>query len=201
VKTLKPTFKKANSWLLLMIIVVNLYVILTPYLPALLYHWQNRGGTKHQALAQEVKKPAPANPPSTPQPNHLIIPSMLLDAQIYEGPVGNMYRTLDKGIWHYPDSSTPDKGSNTVLLGHRFTYTNPRGVLYYLNKVTVGEELAVYYNNRKYVYKVNEVKEVLPTEVSIQDPTSAPTLTIYTCTPLWLPHDRLVVVANLEGNL
>jgi sortase A len=201
VKLLKPSFKKANNWLLLLIIVVNLYVILTPYLPALLFHWQNRGGTKHQALERQVKAPAPVGKPPTPQANHIIIPSMLVDDSIYEAPVKDMYKVLDKGIWHWPGSSTPDKGSNTVLLGHRFTYTNPRGTLYYLNKVTVGDDLAVYWNNHKFVYKVASVTEVPPTDVAIQDPTATPTLTIYTCTPLWLPHDRLVVVANLEGKL
>jgi sortase A len=174
-------------------------VIATPYVPALLFRWQNRNGTKRQALEQVVKQAAP--PQQTSQPNHIVIPSMLLDAPIYEGSIKDTYKVLEKGIWRWPNGSTPDKGGNTVLLGHRFTYTNPRGTLYYLNKVSVGDELAVYYNNKKFVYQVAVVKVVPPTDVSIEAPSDTPQLTIYTCTPLWLPHDRLVVVANLEEDI
>jgi LPXTG-site transpeptidase (sortase) family protein len=201
VKAPKLTYKKANSLLLLLIILLNLYVIITPYVPALLFHWQNRGGTKKQALEQVVKQPAPVTAPTTSQPNHIVIPSMLLDTPVYEGSIADTYKVLDKGVWRWPGGSTPDKGSNTVMLAHRFTYTNPRGTFYYLNKVNIGDELAVYYNNRKFVYKVVSISEVSPSDTAIEAPSSTPELTLYTCTPLWLPHDRLVVVANLEGKV
>jgi sortase A len=109
-----------------------------------------------------------------------------------------MYKILDQGIWHWPMSSTPDKGSNTVLLGHRFTYTNPNGVLYHLDKVRVGDNLAVIWSNHKYVYTVQKVQTVVPSMTDVVAPTVNPTLTIYTCTPLWSPHNRLVVTAELE---
>lgn len=198
-KLLTSSFKKANDILLVLIIALNLYVIVTPYVPALSYHWQNRNDHKRQALIRIVKAPAPV--PAKPQPNHIVIPAMLLDAPIYEGSVTDQFKTLDKGIWRWPGGSTPDKGGNTVLLAHRFTYTNPRGTFYYLNKLTVGQEFAVFYNNRKLTYQVSSVSEVPPTDVDIQAPSDKPELTLYTCTPLWLPHDRLVVVADLEGKL
>ncbi len=199
VKLLTPSFRKANNVLLILIVGINLYVIITPYLPALIYRWQNHGGTRRQALARIIQQPVPSS--AAPQPNHIVIPSMLLDAPIYEGSVANQFKILDKGIWRWPGGSTPDKGGNTVMLAHRFTYTNPRGTFYYLNKVTVGQELAVFYNNHKFTYKVASVNEVPPTDVAIEAPSDRPELTLYTCTPLWLPHDRLVVVADLEGTL
>ena len=196
---------KINSVLLLLIIVINAYVILAPALPAILFRWDNRGGTKQKqlsALVHAQTKPAPSASASvTSQPNHVIIPSMLLNQPVLEGPVSQTYSILDKGIWRWPRGSTPDQGGNTVLIGHRFTYTNPKGVFYYLNKVSLGDEIGLWWSNKEYVYKVASITEVPPTDTAIENNTPNPELTLFTCTPLWNPHDRLVVVANLEKTL
>jgi len=195
---------KINNVLLTLIILVNGYIILAPLLPAVIFWWDNRGGARVDQLTAEVHAPANAQPdakPAPPEPNHVIIPSMLLDQPIYDGPVSQTYSILDKGIWRWPNGSTPDKGGNTTLIGHRFTYTNPKGVFYYLNKVKIGDEIGVWWNNKKYVYKVATISEVPPTDTAIEDNTPDPELTVFTCTPLWLPKNRLVVVAKLEGDL
>lgn len=192
---------KINNLLFVLIILINGYVMLAPTLPAVLFRWDNRGGTKEKQLNVLVHAPVKVGTPTTPaltQPNHVIIPSMLLNQPIYDGPTKNTYSILDKGIWRWPLGSTPDKGGNTILIGHRFTYTNPRGVFYYLNKLAVGDEIGLWWNNTKYVYKVATINEVPPTDIAIEDATTNPELTLFTCTPLWNPHDRLVVVANLE---
>jgi sortase (surface protein transpeptidase) len=124
---------RVNSILLVAIVVVNLYTILAPLLPAAAYKLHNNGGTAQARLQSKVVASTP--PPAINQPNEVIIPSMLLEKPILEGPTRNMYKILDQGIWHWPMSSTPDKGSNTVLLGHRFTYTNPNGVLYHFDNL------------------------------------------------------------------
>ena len=93
---------------------------------------------------------------------------------------------------------TPDRGGNTVLIGHRFTYTTPRGVFYYLNKVKLNDEIGLWWNNKEYLYRVSGIKEVKPTDTAVENATTQPQLTLFTCTPLWLPKDRLVVVAQLE---
>jgi LPXTG-site transpeptidase (sortase) family protein len=191
---------KINTILLALIIAINSYVILAPLLPAALFWWDNRGGTRMQQLEAVVATPTPKTTTVTPQsqPNHVVIPSMLLDQPILDGPVRDTYSILDKGIWRWPDGSTPNKGGNTVLIGHRFTYTNPKGVFYYLNKVSVGEEIGLWWNNQRYVYKVATVTEVSPNDTAVENNTANAELTLFTCTPLWNPHDRLVVVADLE---
>lgn len=123
---------------------------------------------------------------------------MLLQTRIYEGPVSQTYKILDKGIWRWPLGSTPDKGGNTILIGHRFTYTNPRGIFYNLDKLKVGQEIGVIWNNKKYLYKVTDTKVVPPSATNILNQTSDSRLTLYTCTPTWNPKDRLVVTAILE---
>jgi sortase A len=190
---------RINTALLTLIILVNGYIILAPLLPAVVFWWDNRGGTRVDQLTAELHAPLePQTPDVKPQPNHVVIPSMLLDQPIYDGPVSQTYSILDKGIWRWPNGSTPDKGGNTTLIGHRFTYTNPKGVFYYLNKVKIGDEIGLWWNNKKYVYKVATINEVPPTDTAIEDDTPDPELTLFTCTPLWLPKDRLVVVAKLE---
>jgi len=192
---------KINTILLVLIILINGYVIIGPFLPGLLFRWDSRSGRQQQLQAKiQPPKAGHAATPVAPQPNSVIIPSMVLDQPILEGIIPNQYATLNKGIWRWPKGSTPDKGGNTILIGHRFTYTNPRGVFYFLNKVKVGDGIAVIWNNHRYVYKVASINEVPPNDTAIENNTPNPELTLFTCTPLWLPKDRLVVVANLETN-
>lgn len=195
--------RRINIVLLALIILINGYIIVAPLVPTVTFWWDNRGGTRQQQLSVAIhpaKQTTGASSTGKPTTNKVIIPSMLLDQPILEGPVSQTYSILNKGIWRWPKGSTPAKGSNTVLIGHRFTYTQPKGVLYYLNKVKIGDEIGLRWDNTFYTYRVTSIREVPPTEVSIQDPTPDARLTIFTCTPLWLPKDRLVVVAELEGN-
>ena len=189
---------KINNLLLTLIIAVNAYLILAPVLPAIFFHVGKHTG-EQQRLQKMIKAPTGTrSSPASSQPNQVIIPSMLLDQPILEGPESQQYKILDKGIWRFQWSSTPDKGGNTVLIGHRFTYTNPRGVFYFLNKVSLGDDIGVVWNNRHYVYQVVTINEVPPNDTAIEKATPNPELTLFTCTPLWLPKDRLVVVADLE---
>jgi LPXTG-site transpeptidase (sortase) family protein len=193
---------KVNNLLLLCIVLVNSYVILAPLIPTVIFAWQDHQG-KQQSLTRLLRSNASATSntaPTTEQPNSVVIPSMLLNKPILEGAVSHTYQILDQGIWRWPEGSTPDKGGNTILIGHRFTYTNPRGVFYYLNKVTIGDEIGIFWNNKEYLYRVVSVSQVVPSDTTIEDNTPNPELTIFTCTPLWLPRDRLVVVADLEGS-
>jgi sortase A len=189
------TFRRANNLLIVLIVLVNGYVIAAPFMPELLFLWQKHATNRAQTLTSEVK------PSDTyiPGPNKVIVPSMLLEQPVLEGTVKNQYHTLDKGIWRWPSGSTPDRGSNTILIGHRFTYTNPRGVFYQLDKVRAGDTLAVVWNHHRYTYRVTNTRVVRPTDTSIENPTNEPILTLFTCTPTWWPHNRLVVTAKLES--
>jgi sortase A len=188
---------KINNVLLGLIVLIDGYIIIGPFLPAILFH--AHGHVVQQRLSQKIHDNK-SSTASAPQANQLIVPSMQLDQPIYDGPSSQQYAILNKGIWRYANGSMPDKGGNTVLIGHRFTYTNPRGVFYFLNKVKMGDEIGVWWNNKQYLYKVADIHEVAPTDTAIENNTTQPELTLFTCTPLWLPKDRLVVVANLEAN-
>jgi LPXTG-site transpeptidase (sortase) family protein len=191
--------KTINNILLGLIILINAYVIGAPLVPAVIFHFESHGGRRQQLQAEvHPKAKSSGQPAAVSKSNQVIIPSMLLDQPILEGTIANQYKTLDQGIWRWPRGSTPDKGGNTILIGHRFTYTNPRGVFYFMNKVQVGDEIGVIWNSKSYAYKVVSINEVPPNDSAIENQTANPELTLFTCTPLWLPTDRLVVVADLE---
>lgn len=193
---------RVNTALLAAIIVLNLYVVLAPFLPAIIFAVQSHFGHRAQQLSAQLHTPAATTTPAPIQPNHLIIPSMLLNKPVYESSdttFADIVNVLKKGIWRWPHGSTPDKGGNTVLLGHRFTYTNPRGVFYFLNKVKTGDKIGVYWKGKTYVYHVVSVKVVPPFDTSILAPTNQAELTVYTCTPVWWPKNRLVITADLTA--
>lgn len=191
------TYKRANNVLLALIVLVNLYIIVAPVWPIATFWWQSHHTGRGHQLTQLVQR-QPTGTEVASQPNSLIIPAMLLNQPALEGPEKDWFSILKQGIWRWPGSSTPDKGGNTVFLAHRFSYTGPHGAFYYLNKLKPGDTIGVVWNNKTYTYKVRSSTEVPPTDTSIENNTSTPQITLFTCTPLWHPVNRLVVVATLE---
>lgn len=186
---------RINTFLLIAIVLINGYIITLPLIPGLLYWWQTRDGKQTIRIEQRIRALALPNVPEAEYPigNRLMVPGIAFDQLIFEG---NSPKTLNNGLWHRPQTSTPDKGGNVVFAGHRLTYTNPKGTLYHLDKVNVGDEIGLWWRDKLYTYTVIETKIVGADALEIEAPTSDRRLTIYTCTPLWLPKDRLVVVAK-----
>lgn len=181
-------FSRANTILLVAIILINGLTIGLPFVPAILFKVEAANGKKRLALQAKIDDA----PKTSSQPNRLTIPAMLFDESVYEGPDT---RTLRQGVWHRPHSSTPGTG-NTVLVAHRFTYDNPRGAFYNLDKVRPGDSIGLVWENTPRQYIVRQVKVVKAHDTYIEDPTAHDQLTLYTCTPLALPKDRLVVIAT-----
>jgi LPXTG-site transpeptidase (sortase) family protein len=194
------TLHRTNNVLLTLIILVNLYVVLAPFTPALIFwyktHQTSTRGTLNHIIAHPQQQATTSSPAALNQ-NSLVVPAMLLSTPILEGPVWKEYTTLNEGVWRWPNGSTPDKGGNTILIGHRFTYTDPRGIFYELNKVAVGDQMGIFWSGKEYLYAATTVSTVSPTQTDILQQTTQPELTLYTCTPTWNPRYRLVVVADL----
>ncbi len=182
------THRRLNNGLAVVVIVLALYILAWPFLPALTW-W-----TRYEAPVISHKAPTSVavNAP-IPQQNTLVIPVLNMREEVFDGPDQH---TLNKGIWHLPDNSTPIIGGNTIMAGHRFTYSG-KAVFYYLDKVHTGDEMTLYWQGKRYDYLVTGVNQVPPTDTSLIAQTADPTLTIYTCTPLWSAKDRLVITAKL----
>jgi sortase A len=193
-KIQKLTLNQVNSLLICLIIAVNLYTIGAPLQPAIGFWLRQHFTGTAKRLDNLVNNPASSNG-SVPVPDgkRLVIPSILLDKPIYDNPNP---LTVHRGVWLIPGTSTPDKGSNTVMAGHRFSYKDP-AVFYNLDKMEIGQRFAVFWNAHKYLYEVDGKKEVPPTQTDIEAPTVEPRLTLYTCTPLITAKNRLVITAKL----
>lgn len=178
-----------NNILLAGIVVVNIYIIAAPFLPQLTYKLRDVSANSAQLDNKKTRDTIDRSR------DHIVISRMALDQKIW---IGDNTALVDKGVWHIPRSSTPDKGSNTVLVGHRFTYNGP-AVFYHLDKMKIYDPIVLSWGGKIYYYKVQQKKVVKPTELSIESPTDDPTLTLYTCTPLWSTKERLVIIAHLES--
>lgn len=190
----KPTsrgkLRALNDLLTATVIMVALYIIVLPFLPALTWWAKYEAPVVSQAPQAAVAE-------AKVKHNTLIMPSLALKERVYEG---ETLQTLKKGIWHLPWSSTPDKVGNTVLAGHRFTYDDP-AVFYHLDKADVGDKITLFWKQQKYSYLIKQILVVSPSETWIEQPTKQPMLTIYTCTPLWTATNRLVIRAQLVESL
>lgn len=133
------------------------------------------------------------NPSSIPQRNVLLIPQIGVDGLVYEGTDPTV---LNYGIWRRPNTSTPDKGGNTVFVAHRYLYTTGINTFYHLPKMEVGDEFVVFWEGQQYIYEVFTTETVLPTQTEIEENTQEPIVTLYTCTPLWSSEYRFVVKAR-----
>ncbi len=194
-----PSYRRVNNILFAGVVVINLYIIAAPVWPQVTFWWQSHHTTRRAELTQllQSKASTTARAPAETS-NKLIIPSILLDQPTLEGPEKNWFTLLKQGIWRWPGSSTPDKGGNTVFLAHRFSYTGPHGAFYYLNKLRPGDTIGVVWNTKIYTYQVVNSTEVSPDDLAIENNTADAQITLFTCTPLWHPINRLVVVAKLE---
>jgi LPXTG-site transpeptidase (sortase) family protein len=202
-RLLRPSFRRANNLLLIAIVVINAYVIAAPLWPQVNYWWQSHHTQRRQQLTQRLSSSQSVVKDTTAQnqPNSLIIPAMLLEQPTLEAPESKWFSVLKQGIWRWPDSSTPDRGGNTVFLAHRFSYTGPHGAFYYLNKLKIGDQIGVLWNGKTYTYTVISSTEVPPTDTAVEDNTPDARITLFTCTPLWHPVNRLVVVAKLNTGM
>jgi len=178
-----------NNALTGLVVVLGAYIVLAPFGPQLMW-WLHPPKYSQATAAASATTSAAA----IPADNRLRIPRLGMDQIIHDGPTAS---ELSKGVWLVPQTSTPNKKSNTVIIGHRFTYAGP-AVFYFLDKIQVRDKLIVDWRHVEYTYQVRSIQVVPPTDVGVQKSSSTAELTLYTCTPLWTAKNRLVIVAPLQ---
>lgn len=129
-----------------------------------------------------------------PEDKVLVIPKIGVDGRIVQSDSAN---ALNEGFWHRPNTSTPPDGGNTVISGHRFMYNSGPKTFYHLDKIEMGDEFSVFWDEKEYRYKVFKIQVVDPTGVQVEKNTKENIVTLYTCTPLWTAKQRLVIQAEL----
>lgn len=186
--------RRFNSFLTFIIVLLGLYIAFSPFLPQIDYWLRDKSPETIAPYGGRLAKSEnsdTSNPP--PEENRIVIPSISLNEPILES--SNIGIIKDGGTWRRPKSSNPTKDSNTVIVGHRY-YQNNTSTFYNLDKVEVGQLLAIYWEGEEILYEVTETKVVDPSEVNIESATTEKQLTLYTCTPIWTAKNRLVVIAK-----
>lgn len=114
---------------------------------------------------------------------------------------GLVQDALRDGVLHYPGTANPGQIGNVFITGHSSYYPWDDGrykeVFALLEQLEIGDIYYIYYNQKKYSYKVREKKVVSPSEVSVlQQPDHEKISTLMTCTPVGTSLNRLILVAD-----
>lgn len=131
------------------------------------------------------------------QPNYLeFLNSSHIKTEIIEGP--NISVIDDGGVWRVPTSSNDPNVSNMVVVGHNFTYGNTYPPFRTLPESKPGDRIRMVWNDKIYNYEIKKTEVHSPSDTFVEKPTDKPTLTMYTCYPMFMAKERFVVTAELQ---
>lgn len=158
-------------------------------------------------LQYMFSKPAPAAQTAAtsviPGDPTISIPKInVFSPVVYEPSIteANVQKALESGVVHYGNTPLPGQPGNSVIFGHSsndwWEPGNYKFIFGLLDKLAPGDRLSVDYQSRRYIYEVTNIKIVAPTDVSVLNPTTEPTLTLITCTPPGTSLKRLIISAR-----
>lgn len=145
--------------------------------------------------------PVPEAPPSNPyeaepeiRHGTLEIPAIGLSQPLFEGV---SLTAINRGPSHWPGTAMPGELGNVVVAGHRTTYTRP---FWDLQALQPGDELIfTMTDGARYVYALDRIEIVSPTDIQIIDQTYARTATLFACHPRGSARQRIVGHFTMKG--
>lgn len=149
--------------------------------------------------------------PIYPSDNRLYIPRINKNVPLVDVPSHQNWNQLEnfiqkglqEGVVVHPVSHAPGNFGNFFLTGHSSYYDWDPGrfkdVFALLHEVKEGDIVEVYWEGKKYEYKIKESKVVPPTAVEVlNQPKDKSILTLMTCTPVGTNKNRLILVGELQ---
>lgn len=146
-----------------------------------------------------------------PSDNRLYIPRINKNVPLVDVPShqnwneleNNIQKGLQEGVVVHPVSHAPGNFGNLFLTGHSSYYDWDPGrfkdVFALLHEVKEGDIIEVYWEGKKYNYKIKESKVVPPTAVEVlNQPKNKSILTLMTCTPVGTNKNRLILVGEFQ---
>lgn len=113
----------------------------------------------------------------------------------------DMQKALQYGVINYPGTARPGQPGNIVLTGHSSYFPWDPGrfkdVFALLHDIVLDDKIILFHKEKKYVYKVNNIYEVKPSDLKVLQQTPDNRLTLITCTPIGTNLRRLIVEATL----
>lgn len=112
---------------------------------------------------------------------------------------------LSKSLIQYPGTALPGRNGNAVIFGHSILpiFYNPKNYMAIFSTIPTlkkGDEIFVNFDGISYIYEVEELFEIFPTDIQIlQQDTTDSFLTLVTCVPPGDPRNlkRLIVRARV----
>lgn len=112
---------------------------------------------------------------------------------------------FEKNLAQLPGTALPGEKGNVFITGHSSIATNlllggDRAIFYNLPKIRKGDEIVIEALGGKMTYKVEGLKVVDPSDVSVINPpdNEGRYLTLMTCVPPGFNTKRLIVLATLQ---
>ena len=116
------------------------------------------------------------------------------DANVYQ-------RALTRGVAHATGTSYPGEPGNVFIFSHSgvdfYDALRYNAQFYLINKLVPGDEISLFYQQEKFVYRVAAKKIVSPESVEyLKFDSLEKTLTLMTCWPAGTTFSRLIVIAE-----
>jgi len=200
----KDSAKNNHPWFLIigfLLLTLGLIIPVTTYIPVV------KSEIKYQYNL--VAKTTPAQLIPVNQDFSLIIPKINANSPVIKNvdpyDPAQYQPALTRGVAHAVTSGLPNEPGNTFIFAHSagnwYQANQFNAVFYLLNKLVIGDEIIIYYQNQDYHYFVSDTKMVTGSEVNYLKNNSAnQQLTLMTCWPPGTTIKRLLVVANLSTN-
>jgi len=111
-------------------------------------------------------------------------------------------KELEGGIVRYPGSAKPGEEWNSFIFGHSSNFPwikwDYNDVFALLDNVVFWDEVIVYYDQKKYVYKIKEKTIIKPGDVSILKRNKGKSeISLMTCWPVGTTINRMIVIWEL----
>lgn len=145
-----------------------------------------------------------------PSDNRIVLPRINKNVPLIKVPNNKNWKELEKtiqkglqeGVVVHPISRAPGNMGNFFLTGHSSYYAWDNGrykdVFALLHEVEENDKAIVYWEGKKYTYKLEKSRIVPPTEVSIlKQPKDKSIITLMTCTPVGTNKNRLIWTGEL----
>lgn len=148
-----------------------------------------------------------------PPDNRIIIPRLKIYAPIrdidrvdtsggdWKKIEDQIQEALRDGVVHFPGTAKPGERGNVFITGHSSYYPWGDGrykdIFALLPQIEIGDEIVIWQDQQRYLYRVSEMKEVRPSATDVLAATDDNRLTLMTCVPIGTSLKRLIVTAHL----
>lgn len=157
------------------------------------------------AIVPLVAKPIEPQSLAAPQvgDNRIVIPKIGVNIAYDDDEA-----SLETGaLWRHSERGNPTDGGNFIISAHRFTLwstvakTIEKSPFYNVDKLEIDDQVIVDYEGKRYLYTIDKIFDVKPSQTEIEAPSDSPKLTLYTCTLGGASDGRVVMTATPEGEV